>query len=103
MALRWKTWLVVLCAAMMLFVTSAEVSHFHNDAMSDAPFSKPLSKTSTSHCLLCNSLHSPAISSSVAVLATSSIYCAALMSATPTDPTRLEAFGLYTRPPPSMA
>jgi|WetSurMetagenome_2_1015567.scaffolds.fasta_scaffold1599617_1 hypothetical protein len=103
MTVRLKTWLVVFCAAMMLFITSAEASHFHNDALSDAPLSKQQSKSSGTHCLLCSSLHSPAISSAVAVLNTTSIYCAEATPAMPVNPTRLQAFGLFVRPPPSMA
>jgi len=103
MVLRWKTWVGVLCAAMMLIVTSAQVNHIHDDALPNAPFSKPLSKSSNSHCLLCNSLHAPAISSAIAVLGTTSVRFAALIPETPTDPTRLEAFGLFIRPPPNVA
>jgi len=89
---------VVLCAAMMFVVTSAEAGHFHDDALPNAPFSKPLSKSSGTHCLLCSSLHSPAISSAVAVLGTTAIHSTAPVPATLTNPTRLEAFGLFVRP-----
>lgn len=103
MGFRWKSWAVVLCAAMMLFITSAEASHFHDDGLPDTPFSKQQTKSSGTHCLLCSSLHSPAISSQVAVSSTTAIYSSSTVPATPTDPTRLEAFGLFVRPPPSMA
>ena len=103
MALRWKTWLVLVCVVVVMFTTGVEVSHFHDDALPSAPFSKPLSKSSGTHCLLCSSMHLPAISSSVVVLGTTSIFYAAAVPAIPTSPTRLEAFGLFVRPPPSMA
>lgn len=104
MRLRWKTWLVVLCAAMMLVVTSAEASHFHHDdALPNAPISKPLSKGSGTHCLLCSSLHLPAMSSAVAVIGTPSFSVSLPNSFESHRSWQPEAFALFVRPPPSVA
>lgn len=103
MALRWKTWLVLTCVSLMVFTTSLEASHIHHDALTDVPFSKPLSKSSATHCLLCSSLHSPAISSAAIVLGTTPVHCPAAPAVNSQGSARLEAFGLFVRPPPIMA
>jgi hypothetical protein len=103
MTVRWKAWLVVLCAAVVFLSTSAEASHFHNDAVPNAPLSKPLSKKTSDVCLLCNSVQSALPSASVMVVAHGVQVSDEAVPAAPNNPTRLEDFGLFVRPPPQMA
>jgi hypothetical protein len=103
MTVRWKAWLVVLCAAMVFFSTSVEASHFHNDAVPNAPLSKPLSKKTSDVCLLCNSVQSTLPSATVTVVAHGVHLSNEAVPAAPKNPTRLEDFGLFVRPPPHMA
>ncbi len=98
---RWSNWLVVFFALVMLLVTSVEVSHFHNDAAHVAP--KPLSKKSSDSCLICNALHAPALSASANILHTHTFYTAEAIPSVLHDVPRLEAFGLFVRPPPIAA
>ena len=103
MTLRWRSRLVVLCAAVILFATSVEASHFHRDADSDAPLSKPFSKKTGNSCLICSALHAPALSAAGTVFGAAIATMAEAIPATPENPTRLKAFGLFVRPPPNMA
>jgi hypothetical protein len=103
MDLRRKAWLVVMCAVVILFATSVEASHFHSDALPDAPFSKPFSKKNTGSCLICSALHAPALSAPIALFGTTVATAAQSVPEIPKAPKLLEAFGLFVRPPPNMA
>jgi hypothetical protein len=97
MKTRLRIWLVVLCACVMLLVTSAEAFHVHHGGGTS------LSKKSENSCLICSSLHAPALSIAVVILGgfIATLFLAARVLAE--RRTRLEAFGLFVRPPPRIA
>jgi hypothetical protein len=80
-----------------------EASHFHSDAVPNAPLSQPISKKTASSCLICNAFHTPALSG------VATVFGIVVANITETIPppresaTRLEDFGLFVRPPPNMA
>jgi hypothetical protein len=103
MTVRWKVWLVVLCAAVVFLSTSVEATHFHNDAFTNAPLSKPFSKKTNDVCLLCNSVHSTLPSATVTIVAREIHFANEAVPAAPNNPTRLVDFVLLVRPPPTLA
>jgi len=103
MKARWKVWLVVLCAAVVFVATSAEASHFHNEAVPNAPSSKPFSKKTSDACLLCNSAHSTLPSTTVTIVTQGAQLSDNAVPVAPQNPIRLEDFGLFVRPPPTSA
>jgi hypothetical protein len=87
----------------VLFASSAEASHFHNDLQPSQPLSKPLSKKTSGTCLLCSGLHAPALSALVLVFGITIATSAEAIPTVRENFTRLKDFGLFVRPPPTLA
>jgi hypothetical protein len=87
----------------MFFATAVEASHFHTESLPDSPLSKPISKKTGGTCLICNALHAPALSTSVAVFGVAVALSAQAVPACPHRAVRSSAFDLYVRPPPTLA
>src|SRR5512147_221181 len=98
---RWRSWLVVLCAVVVMLATSVEASHFHHDGVPDTPLSTPVSKKSGTSCLICNALHTPAPSEAATHIGVAVSGASEPILTRSQSPTRLEDFGLFVRPPPN--
>jgi hypothetical protein len=95
---RTRIWIVLFCASLVLFVTTAEAAHFHFES----PSQNQHSKNNHGSCLICHVAHSPVLGAAVLFCPVPVLVEEAAPWFDPQHRAHPDTLNRYVRPPPSI-